>query len=291
MKKVLSTLLNKFGYVVKNKNKSKMISLQFLSKFEAVDYNEILYNSLPYIKLLDKNFEDLRITNDNNGFLVYLKKIKIYVESPEEFYIINEIFLENDYNFFTSHKAIVIDIGANIGLASLFFSTLDCVENIYAFEPVKDTFNQAKYNLQLNESFHKIEEIYNFGLGNSDETKLFCFDKYNKGKTGIRESNEGKIANKVVEIKKSSPIIESILVKHPDKYIVVKIDCEGAEYDILEDFSQNNVIDKIDILMIEWHDKGSDPIEKILKSSGFNIFSRNLSQVSGMIYAYNNRKN
>jgi signal transduction histidine kinase len=76
-----------------------------------------------------------------------------------------------------------------------------------------------------------------------------------------------------------------LIEKYTDKKIFFKIDCEGAEYEIIERLSEQKIFDFIDYLVIEWHDKGSTSIEKILLENNFNVISRNLGTISGIIYA------
>ena len=64
------------------------------------------------------------------------------------------------------------------------------------------------------------------------------------------------------------------------------MDCEGAEYEVLEDLSATGTLKNVDLIMIEWHDKGAQIIEELLINSGFNFFARDLGSISGLIYAY-----
>jgi hypothetical protein len=66
----------------------------------------------------------------------------------------------------------------------------------------------------------------------------------------------------------------------------LKIDCEGAEYEIIQKLSDTNLLADIDILLIEWHDKGAKMLEDILIANDFRIISRHLTSITGMIYAF-----
>jgi hypothetical protein len=60
------------------------------------------------------------------GFCKVLN-LQIYLESPEIFY--SKWFCKNDYNL-SSKSKVVIDIGANIGVSSLFFFIRLCRKSI-----------------------------------------------------------------------------------------------------------------------------------------------------------------
>ena len=73
---------------------------------------------------------------------------------------IGEILVDEVYSFDCTGDAIVIDIGMNRGIASLYFAAKDNILNVYAFEPFGPTRALAQRNLELNpELARKIFEI------------------------------------------------------------------------------------------------------------------------------------
>ena len=218
--------------------------------------------------------------------------MKIYIESLEEFHILNEVFIKQDYGYKTTDKVILIDIGTNIGITSLFFSGFDYIDKIYGFEPVEETYNQANYNLELNKDIHKVESIKNIGLAKNDRKEIFSFDNTIKGNTGVRGAlspnySKSKSANAVeVTLKDASDELSKIIDASDNKKIIVKMDCEGAEYEILENLKASKVLNKIDLILLEWHDEGYELIEQILLESRFNFITQNINTISGMVYAY-----
>tara|TARA_R110002033_G_scaffold34427_1_gene72098 strand:+ start:6651 stop:7535 length:885 start_codon:yes stop_codon:yes gene_type:complete len=292
MKKLLYKYLKKIGFKIENINKIRKKRIEYLNFFGVQKNSELLIKSYDFIFNINNTFADLKIEDFNQGLLFSFDNNKIYVETFEEILILNEIFVLNQYKHYIKHKLVLIDIGANIGVASIFFSKFKNIEKIYAYEPVEITYNQALLNFKLNKSCEKVE-IKNYGLANSERKDIFDFNKNVKGNTGIRgnlSSSYAKELIKKVEVSLLSASDEIIKIsqKHQNVKIFVKLDCEGGEYEIFENLVKSKCINEIDYFILEWHDKGSDIIEKLLRDNGFFFFSQNLSVNTGLIHAYRN---
>ncbi|MBC7947017.1 MAG: FkbM family methyltransferase [Chitinophagaceae bacterium] len=242
---------------------------------------------------------DVKILDQKAGKLgLQLGQIKCEITSLEELYILNEIFIDGCYNFSVpSNKIIVVDIGMNVGFASLFFAQFDSVKTIHSFEPFAPTFDQALNNFALNDQHIKAKITpHNFGLAADNKEEEWDYDYLRKGDTGLRNSfdteaskfnitSKGKV--KVV-LKDATAVLDDILANRTTETLVIKIDCEGAEYEILEKLAARGWLSRIDVLMIEWHLKGPESISKLLLQYGFGILSQfPHNKVAGMIYAFN----
>jgi hypothetical protein len=78
-----------------------------------------------------------------------------------------------------------------------------------------------------------------------------------------------------------------ILLEHPNSVLTAKIDCEGAEYQIIESLHAKQKLGVISLFMIEWHGQGPDAIVKLLCEANFAVLSFFRTNATGMIYAYN----
>jgi FkbM family methyltransferase len=192
-------------------------------------------------------------------------------------------------------KFVVIDIGSNIGDTPIFFAGLSGVEKVYAFEPFKIIFDQAQFNFSLNSELAKKIEAYNFGLSNEDLTKTVGFNEKFIGSNitvegGVLDAfskavvEEGKLNKQEVVLKSADKVISEIISKTQNE-VVLKIDCEGAEYEILKSLSQTGTLKKINAIMLEWHFRGEQPLLDILSQNNFVCFSQNWYASLGMIYA------
>ena len=293
MKYILYKFINSLGFNVFNKRKKEKNIREKLSKYKIDIHRDLLYSSAAFIFQLEKVFDDISISENERFLIVKFQGLTFEIESTEEFLILTEIFIAQEYNFICNAECAVIDIGANIGIASVFFSQKEFVKKIYCFEPIEDTFKIARENFRSNQ-IDKIQGLFNYGLGGSNRIEKFLFNKNLKGNSGIRgllspSYNRSNIESEIreVDIKKASDVLKPIFIENPDLRIVVKMDCEGAEYEIIEDLAKEDILKEIDLIIIEWHDLGSAVLEEYLVNNNFTIFSRSLGNMTGIIYGKN----
>lgn len=230
-------------------------------------------------------------TNIDGDVISVFQNIKVQILTYEELYILNEVFFEGVYNFSFPKKCVIIDIGMNVGFSSLFFANMDNVQNVLSYEPVSYTYNQGLKNIDLNNKIKAKIIPHNFGIGSSTHYESFNYSEEWKGSVGIRELDKFKKDSTKslelieVEIKDISNVIAD--AKSHGLPIVAKIDCEGAEYEIIKRLKDLNDLSSIDLYMMEWHDKGPSEISNIFQKAGYvTIVSRPyVNKEIGMIYA------
>lgn len=169
-------------------------------------------------------------------------------------------------------KKIFIDLGFNKGQSVKFFYNLipDSAEyEIHAFEP--DPSNFSSFENFNNVNFHKKaawirDGVVKFYLGSESFASTINSSKI----TNIKQDRF--IETECLDICK---FITDNFDK--DDYIILKIDIEGAEYELLNHMLSNNCLEYINDLFVEFHlgkitnitsDQHNDLINK-LQSLGF----------------------
>lgn len=292
MNKQIHKILKKLGYKVLNISQKERDIKNLVEGFAVKsDLHPLVVSSASYLFEIKKQFPELTLQAHKEGVLASFRDLKLYLETSEEFFILKEVFIEKDYNLVSNESIIVFDIGMNVGISSLFFAVNNNVTQIYSFEPVVTTYNQAVHNFELNPMYSNKIKAFNFGLGGSTRVEKVLYNSQAKGNCGIRldlslvidKDNAEEIE---INIKNISDILPDLMAKHPQQKKVLKIDCEGAEYEILQKLNDSNLLADIDILLIEWHDKGAEILEKLLVANNFKVISRHLTSITGMIYAF-----
>jgi FkbM family methyltransferase len=129
---------------------------------------------------------------------------------------------------------IVLDIGANVGATALYFARLFPNARIYAFEPAPDNFAVLERNIANSKRIRG----FNFGLGTGDaELELYHSDNpVNFGGYSLHPKGSDTSKKVRIRVRKVAAVLEELSLEKID---VVKVDTEGAEWDILTAFPEN----------------------------------------------------
>lgn len=122
---------------------------------------------------------------------------------------------------------VVLDIGANLGIYTLHALSAGC--EVYSFEPVPRTYEIMKQNIKAN-GFADTGKAHTFNCAVSDNNKPVSF-YYNVKMCGHSNMFEAE-GDSDREISVDCVVLDDLLadIPHID---VVKIDVEGAEYNVL----------------------------------------------------------
>jgi len=175
---------------------------------------------------------------------------------------VKEIFEEGTYSYFPFKEASVIfDIGANIGLFTLFASQQAPRSTIYSFEPVPEIYKVLEKNIS---TFTHKENInsYNVGLGDKNENQEITFYP-NSSTLSTFVPNDTETAVSVA-VKTWDDYIEGIspLGRYVPKFLrrpIVQLGYRyyykskriGVEIETLSNIIRREEISKIDILKID----------------------------------------
>jgi len=175
---------------------------------------------------------------------------KLYDESAFKPYLLNimykDIFDENVYKHSPctiKHGDTVVDIGANIGMFTSYAIDMGA-KQVYCFEPNERNFNCLKINTDNDKCSYN-----NCAVGSKDG-ELVLYEDQNIGGHSIYNNDTNNTKTGIKTIVNSLSI--NTILDHMDYVDFLKIDAEGAEYDIFKSITNEN-LQKVDRIALEWH--------------------------------------
>lgn len=173
------------------------------------------------------------------------------------------IYVRRDYGKMPD-DAIIVDIGANIGVYSVYASLMGKNNTIYAYEPVPETFGHLSENIKINDCQDKIIP-FNYAIASKKEKrKIYLVDSVNNT---IVESDRDLPSVEIETITLADVFVENNL----EKIDLLKLDCEGAEYEIFYNLP-DEYFPRIKEIRMEFHgQKKGEELRDYLKTKGFKI--------------------
>ncbi len=174
---------------------------------------------------------------------------------------IKGIFVDKIYRWLPVKDKTVIDIGANIGDSAIYFALCGATK-IISIEPFHKNFELAKRNILLN-NFSNITLIQ-AGCSNYRGKIAIDPDLQSTGNRILKEFKEGLN----VSLWPLKDILDKYDIKS-DGSTVLKMDCEGCEYDTILSASEDT-LEKFSHMIIEYH-HGYRNLKKKLEECGFGV--------------------
>lgn len=208
---------------------------------------------------------------EGNYLLYRIDDLSLRVTTAEELFIIQEIFFQTVYYFHTGQEHNVIDIGMNVGFASLFFAKSSSVSHVWSYEPFRKTYEDAEFNISLNPHVASKITSRNVGLGKQAGKVRVRFSDEMKGKNSINASGGSNPSDEEIELVDAHEEIVRIVESKKGEPFIVKMDCEGAEFDIFESLEIERIPSNIVAFVIEWHHRSPASIVAQLIANGFKV--------------------
>ena len=205
--------------------------------------------------------------------------------------VFNEIFKFEEYRCakekIKQAKAPIFDVGAHIGLFSLYCRALNPVAMIYAWEPENNNLKALAENVEVNKLSNI--KIVPAALGDQtgEEGLILSADNHNHHLAGY-----GDINNQVQPVKVFS-LGDFCRQNKIERIALLKMDIEGGEYRIINSLAKDNW-PTVESIVLEYHNsrfQDYKQLEQKLRENRFSVqnFPSQFDKNMGFLWAVNKK--
>ena len=157
-------------------------------------------------------------------------------------------------------NSIILDLGANIGNHSMYWSLKNHAKMIYAFEPQEHIFKILEKNIEINHITNVIP--FNFALGAESSRGAFTKNTWedNFGGQHIHTDVNGKLVIKSLD--------EVMLEEKPSTVDFIKCDVEEFEYQVLQG-AKETLLKYKPTIFIEIFNPSLEKVSALLEELGY----------------------
>ncbi|MFZ0548812.1 MAG: FkbM family methyltransferase [Candidatus Promineifilaceae bacterium] len=210
------------------------------------------------------------------------------VREAMDVWVIKETCVDADYLPVTAFRPdwTVVDIGAGLGDFTVLAAAHCPVGRVFAYEPLAASFDLLQHNLALNGITNAA--AFQQATASTAGTMSAVLEGVEAVSTRFTaESGEGTVKEAAIPVITLAEMLDRLPNGRCD---LMKIDCEGCEFDLLLD-SPPGLLSRIDRLTIETHDGYNDcstnHLAAYLRQQGFSVRERAnpVHDYLGFIYA------
>jgi len=217
--------------------------------------------------------------------------LSITYRDDSDLSVIDEFFVDKMYrsidDIIPNLKNPILDIGAHIGMFSLYASILNPDVKIIALEPEPENYKLLKENLKQNHC--KNVTTKQVALTHTDKTTI---DFYLSDNTHTHSTI--KPVNQSTHIEVPATILKKLIAQNKlNKIGLLKMDIEGAEFSIIRNTTQDTW-NKIQYIVVEYHESEKNKradLENIIRSHGFSVehFPNHFDKRFGLLLCRNKK--
>ncbi len=241
-------------------------------------FNSLISTFLPYrtVRFLNGKFK-MRISSNNE----LLRALTFKEKEPETLSWIDKF--KKDYD---GAEVVFYDVGANVGIYSLYASCKHTKAKIFAFEPDSQSFSSLSQNIFINR-FNVYP--YPFALNNSTGIGKVMISSMNAGagacslgeKYSFSDVNESDVFEQGVFFVSLDDLVLKYDFPFPN---YIKIDVDGLEAMILEGANEILKSDLLKSILVEFQYLNEADLDPLIAK--LEVFGLNLSKKSDWISTY-----
>ncbi len=232
-----------------------------------------------FLNLAPAGVKQVRLRNQGLAF---------EVRSAMDVWSVKETFIDRFYEKYgtpVGNHWTVIDIGGGLGEFTLFAAVGHPQNRVLAFEP----FGQSFHLLEANVRGSGVSNVEAFNEAVSAQTGTLRLASAAGEPLQFQSGRD--LAGMQAETVPAVSLADLFARQHIERCDLLKLDCEGAEYDILFN-APDEILQRIQRMVMEYHDQVNgrhhNELSRYLNSKGFatqvtpNVVHDNL----GYLYAY-----
>ncbi len=188
--------------------------LEFLRLYYAFGHRR------PYIlTALDKLLKHVHVSVEIRGVKMLVRLFS------NDYNIAAEIWNTEVYPFVGISRGTIVDIGAHAGYFSIYAAKQLAASRIIAVEPLEENLKLLRKNVAL----YDVVEVYPIAIGSKPGMRTFWTTRYNTGGHSFHQRYRAERTSDVPTTTLASLFEDADI----EKCAGLKLDCEGAEFEIL----------------------------------------------------------
>jgi FkbM family methyltransferase len=211
-------------------------------------------------------------------------KLKLPAKGPDAG-IVSDVWVKKVYTpagFSIEDGDTVFDIGAHVGVFSIFAAKAAKNVKVYSFEPFHENFKLLKENVSMNDATNIV--AVNKAIADKSDRRELYISPDNQGGNSFYGGGQHTSKNLVPTIS----IAEFLAQNSINTIDFLKMDCEGAEYEIFFNCPAN-VFKKIRKISMEYHNlddkRNSQTLANLFEKNGYSVQIGGATRI-GMLYAH-----